>query len=235
MVADTLVYHPAVSHYIRFIATTLGRDKALRLLQYLGRFLSWYLLRKGYSASAIAPWEAIKKQFGTGRRIMRVGKNVEHLKAVSVALDNKSLSPVSRYLTAARQLGYFGFLTLDTISFLDVSGIRPLPNLGKRIQRDTMRCWLAGITFSLAHSIYSLRELSEREKVAKKTEPEGRLEAKKIQKERVAVKTQAICDVCDITVPLSALGLVALDDGMVGLLGLVSSYIGLRAQWRKTA
>ena len=84
MVADTLVYHPAVSHYIRFIATTLGRDKALRLLQDLGRFLSWYLLRKGYSASAIAPWEAIKKQFGTGRRIMRIGKNVEHLKAASV-------------------------------------------------------------------------------------------------------------------------------------------------------
>jgi peroxin-11B len=83
MVADTLVYHPAVAHYLRFVATTVGRDKALRTLQYLARFLSWYLLRKGYTATSIAPWEAIKKNFGSARKVMRIGKNIEHLRAAS--------------------------------------------------------------------------------------------------------------------------------------------------------
>jgi hypothetical protein len=81
MVVDTLIYHPTITHYIRFVSTTVGRDKALRTLQYLARFLSWYLLRKGYTASAVAPWEAIKKNFGLTRKVMRIGKNVEHLKA----------------------------------------------------------------------------------------------------------------------------------------------------------
>jgi len=83
MVADRLTYHPTLAHYIRFAATTVGRDKAVRLFQYLARFLSWYLLRKGYAASSIAPWEAIKKLFGQARRVMRIGQNVEHMKAAS--------------------------------------------------------------------------------------------------------------------------------------------------------
>lgn len=82
---NTLVRHPAVSHWLRFAATTVGRDKALRLLQYVARFLSWYMLHKGYTASAIAPWDAIKKNFGSARKALRIGKNIEHLKAASTA------------------------------------------------------------------------------------------------------------------------------------------------------
>jgi hypothetical protein len=84
MVLNTLVHHPAVAHYLRFVATTVGRDKALRLLQYLARFLSWYFLRKGYNASTIAPWDAMKKNFGSVRKAMRIGKNIEHMKAATV-------------------------------------------------------------------------------------------------------------------------------------------------------
>jgi hypothetical protein len=38
-----------------------------------------------------------------------------------------------------------------------------------------------------------------------------------------------------LTVPLSALAWVNLDDGVVGLAGTVSSLIGLYLQWKKTA
>ena len=27
MVADAVIYHPTVSHYLKFVATTVGRDK----------------------------------------------------------------------------------------------------------------------------------------------------------------------------------------------------------------
>jgi len=45
MVADALIYHPTVAHYLRYMATTLGRDKLMRVLQYFARFYAWYLLR----------------------------------------------------------------------------------------------------------------------------------------------------------------------------------------------
>jgi peroxin-11B len=72
MVADALVYHPSVSHYLKFVATTVGRDKLLRTLQYFSRFYAWYLFRTNGTPAEIAPFEAMKKQFGLVRKAMRV-------------------------------------------------------------------------------------------------------------------------------------------------------------------
>lgn len=52
--------------------------------------------------------------------------------------------------------------------------------------------------------------------------------------ERSTSQLQLLSDVCDLTVPASALGWVALDDGIVGLAGTASSLIGLYTQWKKT-
>jgi len=49
------------------------------------------------------------------------------------------------------------------------------------------------------------------------------------------VQKQLISDLCDLTVPTTALGWVAFDDGIVGLAGTLSSLIALSAQWQKTA
>lgn len=54
-------------------------------------------------------------------------------------------------------------------------------------------------------------------------------------RERAALNLQLLSDLCDITVPLAALGLANLDDGLVGLAGTVSSLIGVYSQWKKTA
>lgn len=54
-------------------------------------------------------------------------------------------------------------------------------------------------------------------------------------RERYAANLQLLSDGCDLTVPGSALGWVDLDDGIVGLAGTVSSLIGLRGAWEKTA
>ncbi|KAA8893854.1 peroxisomal biogenesis factor 11 [Sphaerosporella brunnea] len=235
MVADTLTYHPFVSHYLRFVATTVGRDKALRTLQYLARFLSWYLLRKGYTAASIAPWDAIKKNFGSTRKAMRIGKNVEHLKAASVALDDKTLAPIPKYLAALRQLCYAGYLTLDTLGFLAGTKIYTLtPTRTAWVQKEAQKLWLAGITCSLLHSAYKLQQLSSREGLLKKTDAEGKLEGDQIRKERQKLHTQLLLDGCDWVIPATGLGLTGFDEGLVGAAGFVSSWIGLRQQWEKT-
>jgi peroxin-11B len=53
--------------------------------------------------------------------------------------------------------------------------------------------------------------------------------------ERNAAQTQLVSDLCDLFIPVSALGYINVDDGVVGLAGAVSSLIGLMAQWNKTA
>jgi hypothetical protein len=138
MVADALIYHPTVSHYLKFVATTgtlissipshpipshahpsnappVGRDKVLRTLQYFSRFLAWYLYRTNRPASTIAPYDAVKKQFGATRKLMRVGKFVEHFRAAAVASDAKSMDPIVKMLTVGRQLGYAAYMLADSV------------------------------------------------------------------------------------------------------------------------
>ncbi|KAK0672942.1 PEX11 peroxisomal biogenesis factor 11 encoded by the pex11 protein [Cercophora samala] len=234
MVADAVIYHPAITHYLKFVSTTVGRDKLLRTLQYFARFYAWYLLRTNATKSAIQPWETMKKQFGLVRKVLRAGKNVEHFKAAALAADNKTMDPVLRYTAVGRQLGYAGYLSMDLLTLLDATGIKKSEN-AKRLQQEAYRFWAAGITFSIVGQLYTLWRLKQREQKVDRKEGEGVVEAKRIAKERSASRLQLTSDLCDITVPLAALAWVNLDDGIVGLAGTFSSLLGVYSQWNKTA
>ncbi|KAE8453208.1 hypothetical protein EG329_011275 [Mollisiaceae sp. DMI_Dod_QoI] len=234
MVADSLVYHPSVAHYLKFIATTVGRDKLLRTLQYFSRFYAWYLFRTNGTPAEIAPFEAIKKQFGLARKLMRVGKNVEHFKAAAIAADSKNLDPVVKYCAVGRQLGYAGYLTFDAVTYLDAAGIRKSPAT-QRLQREAYRCWMIGLVFSAVSGTYSLYQLRLQQSKIDKKDGEGAVATKRIEKERSTINLQLLSDLCDLTVPTSAIGLTNFDDGFVGLAGTVSSLIGLYTVWKKTA
>ncbi|KAI8250375.1 Peroxisomal membrane protein PMP30A [Colletotrichum sp. SAR11_239] len=234
MVADAVIYHPSVAHYLKFVATTVGRDKLLRTLQYFARFYSWYLFRTNGSKTEIAPWDAIKKQFGLTRKIMRVGKNVEHFKAAAVASDAKTMDPVLRYAAVGRQLGYAGYLTFDAATVLDAAGIRKWEGANK-LQKEAYRCWAIGLICSVIAQSYTLYRLQQREAKVDKKEGEGVVEAKRIAIERAGSRLQLLSDLCDLTVPTSALAWANFDDGIVGLAGTVSSLIGVYTQWKKTA
>jgi peroxin-11B len=156
MVADAVIYHPSVAHYLKFAATTVGRDKLLRTIQYFARFYAWYLLRTNALSSAIAPWDALKKQLGLTRKLMRVGKNIEHLKAASQAADQaRGADPVLRYTAVGRQLGYAGYLTLDSATVLDATGVRKWSR-AKDVQREAFRFWAMGLACGVVAQVYTL-------------------------------------------------------------------------------
>lgn len=182
MVADALIYHPAVGHYLKYVATTVGRDKLLRTLQYFARFYAWYLLRTNRPQAAIQPWEVMKKQFGLVRKVLRAGKNVEHFKAAAVAADAAKAAgadPVLQYATVGRQLGYAGYLTMDLATVLDATGIKKSAR-AKRFQQEAYRFWAAGLACSVVAQLYTLYQLRQREARVDRKEGEGVLEAKRI-------------------------------------------------------
>ncbi|KAI4871033.1 peroxisomal biogenesis factor 11 [Hypoxylon rubiginosum] len=237
MVADAVIYHPTVSHYLKFVATTAGRDKLLRTVQYFARFYAWYLLRTNGTKGEVAPWDALKKQLGLARKLLRVGKNVEHFKAAAVAADSSKVGlpdPVLRYAAVGRQLGYAGYLTLDLATVPDALGVRKWEG-AKRAQREAYRFWAVGILCSVVAQAYTLYRLREREAKVDKKEGEGVVESKRIALERASSRLQLLSDLCDLTAPTAALGWVGFDDGFVGLAGTVSSLIGVYTQWKKTA
>jgi len=232
---DAVIYHPAVTQYLRFVATTVGRDKTLRTIQYLARFLEWYTYRTNYPTSTVDRFKALKSNFGTIRKNLRLGKFVEHFKAAAVASDAKSLDPIVRYLTVGRQLGYAFYTLLDNITYVDSVGVYKWQQ-AKDVQRRAWQAWFVGIVCNVAAGVYKLYSLRVAEKKERdSTDAEKAVELKKLRKDRVDVQLQLFCDLCDLTVPATQLGYAKIDDGLVGLLGTVSSILGLQQAWAKAA
>ena len=99
----------------------MGRDKLLRTVQYFSRFYAWYLYRTNNPQAAITTWEVTKKQLGTARKLLRLGKFLEHFKAASVAADKTGIDPVLKFCAVGRQLGYAGYLSLDNLCVVCVA------------------------------------------------------------------------------------------------------------------
>ncbi|RMZ82333.1 hypothetical protein DV738_g1762, partial [Chaetothyriales sp. CBS 135597] len=238
MVADTLVYHPVVSHYLRYVATTVGRDKVLRTIQYFSRFYAWYLYRTNEPSSVIDPWSKVKSQLGVTRKILRVGKWVEHVRAAAEIYDASQKTnngdKIAQYLQLVRQAGYAGYLFFDALTVPDAIGFRK-SEATKQLQARAFRFWFAGLLASALAGVYATYRLQTKAKALNEKDAEGKVEGVKIARQAQAVRIQLLSDLCDLTVPASALGYADIDDGLVGLLGVLSSLIGVWGTWQKTA
>lgn len=177
----SLIYHPSVTHYLKFVSTTVGRDKLLRTLQYFSRFYAWYLLRTNGLPASISSYNAVKTQFGLARKLLRIGKNVEHFKAAATLSDSKGLDPIVKYLSVGRQLGYAGYLSFDALTVPDALGFRKSPST-KRLQHEAYRCWAAGLIFSVVSGVYSLYGLRAQQARIDKKDGEGVVAGKRIEK-----------------------------------------------------
>lgn len=149
----------------RVSSHAVGRDKVLRTIQYFARFYAWYLYRTNNPSSSIQPWTAIKTQFGLTRKIMRVGKFVEHLRLGSElynsAVKSGNGDKVSQYLQILRQIGYAGYLLCDSLTVLDAIGAKKDPR-AKSLQATAYRFWFSGLTASAVAGIYNTYKLRQR-------------------------------------------------------------------------
>jgi peroxin-11B len=165
----------------------VGRDKVLRTLQYFSRFYAWYLYRTNNPPAAIAPFNAVKTQFGLTRKIMRVGKFVEHFRAASELYDALAKiranggDQVLQYLQILRQLGYGFYLTCDMLTVLDAAGIKKSTS-AKKLQQQAYKAWFVGLLASAIAGFYSNYQLMQKAKTINEKDGEGKVEAKKIER-----------------------------------------------------
>ncbi|KAF9532051.1 peroxisomal biogenesis factor 11 [Crepidotus variabilis] len=240
-IASQIILHPVVSQGLKFGGTTLGRDKTYRALQYFSRFFAWYLINKGDKIEA-ARWSALKAHLGTARKLMRLGKPMEHLQAALRAAFSSSPA-LETITTIARQLGYFGYLSYDAIVWAStIKLINVTKETAARVQKRAFQFWVAGIAFSLIHGALKSLRLAKESKALKasKTWGEKDLAEEASRETRVAQITaarnsnnaQLALDIFDVWIPASGAGLVNLSEGTLGIAGLISSLLGAKAQWQ---
>lgn len=234
---ETLAYSPLVSHILKYTSTTVGRDKVYRAVQYWSRFYAWYLLRTGKTPDVIAPWAALKSHLALSRKLMRIGKNVEHLKAASLLIqESAKTDPILRALGIGRQLGYAGYLTYDVANWAHGSKFVTLKN-NKEISKIAARFWFTGLSCNIAAGLYKIyvnRQQMQAVRSSGSSDEKG-TQVKKLEKDLYAAQKQLLQDCLDICNPGTSLGVFNFDDGLIGLAGLGSSFLGMATQWKKTA
>ncbi|KDR85118.1 hypothetical protein GALMADRAFT_233746 [Galerina marginata CBS 339.88] len=240
-VASQIVFHPTVSQSLKFGGTTLGRDKTYRAVQYFARFYAWYLANQGNKLEA-ARWSALKGHLGTARKLMRLGKPMEHLQAALKAL--MSAGPVEETITTiARQIGYFGYLSYDTLVWANsIRFITLAPETAKRVTKRAFQFWFAGIVFSLVHGVLKAARLAKESKRLRESKVWGEkdLAGEAARETRLSVvegarknnRRQLIIDLLDVSIPATGAQLLNVNEGTLGILGLVSSVVGAKAQWQ---
>ena len=161
----------------------MGRDKVLRTIQYFSRFNAWYLYRTNNPQRLIDPWTKLKNQLGLTRKILRVGKFVEHMRAASEIYDASIKSgngdKITQYLQLLRQVGYGGYLLFDTMTVLDAMGVKKYEG-AKRVQVTAYRFWFTGLLASAIAGVYANYKLRERAQSVDEKDAEGKVEGVKI-------------------------------------------------------
>lgn len=101
-------------------------------------------------------YEKVKKNFGTVRKAMRLGKFVEHFKAAALAYDDlKQTDPILKWLAITRQIGYGFYILLDNICYIDSAGIKKFES-AKKLSKDAARAWFVGIFCNVLAGAYKL-------------------------------------------------------------------------------
>ncbi|KAK7694499.1 hypothetical protein QCA50_001685 [Cerrena zonata] len=236
-IASQVVLHPVVSQSLKVGGTTLGRDKLYRAIQYFARFFAWFLLNRDYKIQA-ARWNALKSHLALGRKLMRLGKPMEHLQAALRAVQTPA-DAGEQLTTIGRQVGYFGYLTYDAIVWANAIKFFNLkPSTAEKANRIANRFWLIGILFSITHGFIKAGRLANEAKQltgsqvwekGPQVDRDAQLNA--LNAQRNGVRQQFVIDILDVWIPATNIGLVNFNDGVLGIFGFITSVLALRQQW----
>ncbi|CEG68928.1 Peroxisomal membrane protein PMP27 [Rhizopus azygosporus] len=236
--------HAHVDAFNRYMATTVGREKLCRFVQYFARFYAYYLFRNGAPKETIQRWADLKTHLGNGRKFFRLFKPVEF---AQVGVKSLGLSDeVLRYTAVLKQAGMFFYymsealVLANSINFYKPSNIKQITEFGQR-------CWLIALAASLLSGLYKFRQLSIREHMLEKTRKALVNSSEKTESQTVELKTQEkvlakdkyntryqfIQDAVDMIIPLAGLGYLKADEGIVGLAGMTTSFLAMNTQWKK--
>ncbi|KAJ9098980.1 hypothetical protein QFC20_005798 [Naganishia adeliensis] len=247
MLAAHLILHPQLTKTLKVLSTTVGRDKTYRLIQYLARLIAWSILRSGTGVEAkdaAIRWNGLKAGLASGRKMLRLLKPLEHLQtavtAANTPVKSSSLAPVASNVAQltqiARQLCYAGYLSTDMIVWLQsVKFLRIQADKFARINTISQRFWFSGIVLSLISSSASMIRLRAEGRRSRFEQDRGEGWTGRPGGSSCARTSDAqlTLDCLDFWIPATNLGYASLNDGAIGAIGVITSYIGLQQQWIK--
>ena len=184
----------AVDAVTRILATTHGRDKLYRLIQYTTRFLVPVLVAYGGSKDLISRLNALKVGLGQTRKcgsflffygknkhiVMRAAKWIDFLRAAGKATTIRD--GVERASSVLRSLSMAVYMFLDTLTWINAVKIYHFSGISS-IQRRAFQAWFFALVVGWLNSTYKLRKVSLKQTEILKLEERGKLDMVTSQEE----------------------------------------------------
>nr|XP_031834609.1 peroxisomal membrane protein 11B isoform X2 [Nomia melanderi] len=208
----------------------LGRDRLIRLLQY-GSRAYWYYAQNVHTMQHSAEiLRSLEYTLSSFRKLLRLGRCLDTLyKALEMT---KYPEGALRIILVASKIANALYLLADHIIWIGRVGLYKV-NIEKW-SKSANKYWLINVVLNLTRDVYeiiNILECKERDallyasKFSFKTWKQRDLLFPLSNRKDVVMDTMK--NVCDLFIPLTALGYTKLTPGMIGVLGIVSSFIGL--------
>jgi len=187
---------------------------------------------------ALQRLESLKAATASSRKLLRLGKPLEH---AATALRSRHIEDeVLRFTSMLKSLALAVYLSYDMLGWLSTTRIYVFTRKAHYARRAA-QFWLVALCFSWLNSVYRLRQLRLREAVCERISDAAivksvhvvEAEKRSLTKERATVQRQLLQDTLDAMIPANALKIIDIGEGVVGLAGMVTSIMGIRAQWNK--
>eukprot|EP01016_Furgasonia_blochmanni_P042121 TRINITY_DN5558_c0_g1_i1.p1 TRINITY_DN5558_c0_g1~~TRINITY_DN5558_c0_g1_i1.p1 ORF type:complete len:258 (+),score=6.10 TRINITY_DN5558_c0_g1_i1:162-935(+) len=220
----------------RFMELTEGRDKLGRLLQYVSLFLKW-----SYSAGdkdLSERFNLMSKALRRGRKLIRLGEFLLEIPRITELLHSKRIQNIEAKTSLLVSRGsYIVYWLIDHyVTLIRIGLFKGETRLLNRIQYGT---WFVGLLSSFLFNCVSLRLTYKRE-AEMKTTAIGNMTPKQLlgvldglSRERVKILLNLFRNGCDSMIASQHVGLnsfllkTEFNDGLMGVLGLVSSLVAI--------
>uniref|UniRef100_A0A0B7BS85 Peroxisomal membrane protein 11B n=1 Tax=Arion vulgaris TaxID=1028688 RepID=A0A0B7BS85_9EUPU len=233
--------------FVKFNSLASGRDKLFRLLQYGSKFGWWYLQQTDVTPEIVIKLQRLSSALSTTRKFMRLGKSIDFLHGA-----NRSLyltDAVLRWSITLSKLNQSVYLLFDHVIWAGRVGLATIDK--DKWANLSSRFWIATIILNLVRDLYEIIQIFVQElklkavKSSRSQYKNGVSEHKQITKpfltstqvimkcivENQPVFLDLVRNLCDLVLPLEALGHIKASPGVQGLAGTVSSIIGIASSW----
>ncbi|XP_005094067.1 peroxisomal membrane protein 11B [Aplysia californica] len=236
-----------MDNLVKFNSSASGRDKLFRLVQYCTKFSWWYLEKAGVHAEAIARLQKLSSSLSTTRKFLRLGKSVDFMHGAlrSIHLTDSVL----RYTITLSKLNQAVYLLFDHIIWAGRVGLAMIDK--DKWSKLSAQFWIVTLILNLVRDIYEIcivlsselkarterssrslykNGLSDHKTASKPILTNSQL-VKKCVEENKPLFLDLVKNLSDLVLPLEALGHVKASPGVQGLVGTISSVIGVWQSW----
>lgn len=167
--------------------------------------------------------------------VFRLGKSIDHLKRASRTIH--LADPVLRLAITLAQINRSFYLLFDHVIWAGRVGlIKVDTDYWKRL---SSKFWFVTLILSLARDAYELllayrlEKRRQKETSYSREEPSSRITILTVLQHNPSIILDAVKNGADFFIPPYHIGLIELPSGIIGLLGAISSLVGLYTIWNE--